>query len=213
MRLLPVKKKGPSERRPSVDPKKKTVQDWMPFKDIAGGVIIRRNGGQVAVLRVAPVNLALKSEAEKGRIIQAVHEALNGQREAFQVFSLGRPVDLDAYLKLLEEKVRETAEPKRRRLLQDYLRYVAGLVAGGEALERRYYILLPQPPGKQAREEVLQRAHELAADLGRAGLQVQVCGDQEIIDLLFCFNHPAQAAFERPPAPGAGLPPQLTSGG
>ncbi|WP_157049490.1 hypothetical protein [Moorella stamsii] len=33
--------------------------------------------------------------------------------------------------------------------------------------------------------------------------------DQEIIDLVFVFTHPAQAAFERPPIMGLYLPPQV----
>jgi hypothetical protein len=177
-----------------------SVQEWLPFSDIHGSVIYRKDGGLVAVLRVQPFNLSLKSVNEKKRIISAVHEALNGQQEQFQILSLARPVDLDSYLRKLEDMTREITEnSRRRRLLQNYLRYVAGLVASGEALERRYYILLSQAAGKQAREEVLQRAHELAMNLERAGLKVNVCDDQEIIDLLFCFTHPAQAAFERPP--------------
>ncbi|CEP67119.1 Uncharacterized [Moorella glycerini] len=186
---------------------RRAVQDWLPWKDIAGGVITRKDDQVVAVLKVEPFNLALKSENEKKRIITAVHEALNGQREAFQIFSLGRPVDLDAYLRGLQDLVRETGNPARKKLLQDYTRYVATLVASGEALERRYYILLP---GKE-QVEVLQRAHELASNLERSGLKVGVCCDREIIDLIFVFTHPAQAAFERPPLfAGPYLPPVLS---
>ncbi len=180
---------------------KASVQQWLPFKDVADGVVYRRDGGLVSVLRVRPYNFALKSKNEKKRVISAVHEAFNGQREPVQILCLGRPVDLDAYLRHLENLSRDlTGKPGRRRLLQNYLRYVSGMVAGGEALERRYYILLPHKKGSQAREEAIQRAFELKEMLEGAGLDVDVCNDQEIIDLLFCFTQPVQAAFERPPA-------------
>lgn len=201
---LPRKKK-PAKQQQVDQTARKAVQDWLPWKDIAGGVITRKDGQVVAVLKVEPFNLALKSESEKKRIITAVHEALNGQREAFQILSLGRPVDLDAYLKGLQDLARETSNPARKKLLQEYTRYVATLVASGEALERRYYILLP---GKE-QVELLQRAHELAMNLERSDLKVHICEDQEIIDLVFVFTHPAQAAFERPPMPGPYLPPQV----
>lgn len=198
---LPLRKSGARKKVTPPETSGVSVQEWLPFSDIHGGVIHRKDGSVVAVLRVQPFNLALKSANEKKRIISAVHEALNGQQEQFQILSLARPVDLDAYLCKLEDMTREITEnSRRRRLLQNYLRYVASLVASGEALERRYYILLPQQVGKQAREEVLQRAHELAMDLERAGLKVNVCDDQEIVDLLFCFTHPVQAAFERAPS-------------
>ena len=181
---------------------KATVQRWLPYKDVAGGVLHIRDGSLAAVLRVRPYNFTLKSRNEKRRVISAVHEAFNGQKELLQILCLGRPVDLDAYLRHLENLSRDlTGKPVRRRLLQNYLRYVSGMVAGGEALERRYYIILPQKKGSQAREEAIQRAFELKGMLEGAGLEVDVCNDQEIIDLLFCFTHPVQAAFERPPAP------------
>lgn len=199
-------KKKPAKQQQVDQAARKAVQDWLPWKDIAGGVITRKDGQVVAVLKVEPFNLALKSENEKKRIITAVHEALNGQREAFQVLSMGRPVDLDAYLKSLQDLAREASNAARKKLLQEYIRYVGALVAGGEALERRYYILLP---GKE-QVEVLQRAHELASNLERAGLKVNICEDHEIIDLLFVFLHPAQAAFERPPMfTGKYLPPSF----
>ncbi|WP_338832850.1 hypothetical protein MHLNE_16000 [Moorella humiferrea] len=202
---LPKKKFSKQQQVDQAQAARKAVQDWLPWEDISGGVIVRKDGQVVAVLKVEPFNLALKSENEKKRVIAAVHEALNGQREAFQILSLGRPVDLDVYLKGLQGLAREVSNPARKKLLQEYTRYVATLVASGEALERRYYILLP---GKE-QVEVLQRAHELASNLERSGLKVRVCSDQEIIDLVFVFTHPAQAAFERPPMPGPYLPSQV----
>lgn len=204
---LPQKKGAPKQKQPPQQEARKAVQDWLPFKDIAGGVLVRKNGQVAAVLKVEPFNLSLKSETEKKRIITAVFEALNGLKEPFQIFSLGRPVDLDAYLRELQEKARETVNPARKRLLQEYIRYVGTLVSSGEAMERRYYILLP---GKD-RDEILQKAHELASNLERSGLKVKICEDQEIIDLLFVFLHPAQAAFELPPLfAGPYLPPMAS---
>lgn len=203
---FPGKKEASKKKQASQEEARKAVQDWLPFRDIARGVLVRKDNQAVAVLKVEPFNLSLKSETEKKRIITAVFEALNGLKEPFQIFSLGRPVDLDAYLRELQEKARETVSPTRKKLLQEYIRYVGTLASSGEAMERRYYILLP---GKE-REEIVQKAHELASNLERSGLKVKICEDQEIIDLLFVFLHPAQAAFERPPLfAGPYLPPAV----
>ncbi|HBT47938.1 MAG TPA: hypothetical protein DEA73_08720 [Peptococcaceae bacterium] len=210
MLKFPGKKEATKKKQATQEEARKAVQEWLPFKDIAGGVLVRKDAQVAAILRVEPFNLSLKSETEKKRIITAVFEAINGLKEPFQIVSLGRPVDLDAYLRELQGKARETTSFIRRKLLQEYIHYdihyVSALVSTGEALERRYYLLLP---GKE-REEVLQRAHDLASNLERAGLKVTICEEQEIIDLLFVFLHPAQAAFERPPAlAGPYLPPLL----
>ena len=182
---------------------KKSAQDWLPFKDIVGNAIHKRDGSMVAVLRVDPLNISLKSDHEKQRIISAVHETLNGQREPVQIICLPRALDLDQYLSSLNDRLKNTTDNLKRRLLAEYVRYVAGLVTEGDVLERRYYILLEQKPGagkrQNQREELQKRCHEFAGNLGASGLRVQMCGDPEIIDLLFSFLAPLQAAYESAP--------------
>lgn len=174
-----------------------SVQDWLPFEDVAGHFILGRDKKLVAVLRVEPLNMVLRSENEKKRIINAVHEAWNGIQYSLQILCLPRPVDLDKYLEKLEENQRE-ADMTRKRILREYIQYISGIVRGGEALERRYYILLAIEEGKYSREELLKRAHELASHLGNSGLQIEMCDDLGIIDMLFSFLHPLQSAFENP---------------
>lgn len=176
-----------------------TAQSWLPFNDIAGSFIFKRDGELVSVMRVEPLNIALKSENEKKRIITAMHEALNGQLEPVQIFCLPRPVDLDTYLETLQRQARETLHQTKKRLLLEYIQYVATVVRGGEAIEHRYYILIAQKTGKHAKEELSQRAFELASNLSRTGLKISVCDDAAILDMLFSFLQPTQAAFEPTP--------------
>lgn len=194
------------KRKPKPDVaqiEKKAAQDWLPFKDIVGGAIFKRDGSMVAVLRVDPLNIGLKSEGEKQRIISAVHEAINGQREPIQIICLPRALDLDNYLSSLNDRLKNTTNHLKRRLLAEYVRYVAGLVTEGDVLERRYYILLEQKPGAGKRqnrgEELQKRCHEFASNLGASGLRVQICGEAGIVDLLFSFLAPRQAAYESAP--------------
>ncbi|MGE5590183.1 MAG: hypothetical protein ACM3ZA_06145 [Bacillota bacterium] len=94
------------------------------------------------------------------------------------------------------------ADGARRGLLRKYLRYVRGLVTSAGALERRFYVLVNSDTrGPVSRDELLQKARELVAALGRAELSAHLCDERELIDLLFVFAHPAQAAFERAELP------------
>lgn len=198
--------------RGDISSRELSSQDWLPFYDVSDGVIKRRDGCLVSALKVEPLNIDLKSSKEKKRIIRAVHEAFNGQWEAFQIICVGRPVDLDAYLQHLEERAAK-ADSKRKRHLREYIRRVAGIVTGGEALEHRYYILLSQEPDVQAREELLKRSYEMAGNIKKSGLKVSICSDSEIIDLLFTFTHPAQTAYERAPSSSdPDLPPLVDWG-
>lgn len=174
-----------------------TVQRWLPVQDVSGGFLVRAGGHLVAVIRVEPAAFSLLSQAERARRITALHEAIQALPGAVQVCAVPRPIDLDAYITGLEAKLVE-ADGSRRGVLRGYVHYVRRLAANAEALERRFYVLIPgEGKDRGSREELQQRAHELVAALGRAELQARLCDDQEVLDLLFCFFHPAQAAFER----------------
>jgi len=206
-RLIKIFKKEKAVKRDKAkieEQKRKAVQEWIPVRDVAEDLIVLKDGRYVCVLKVMPLNISLKSENEKKRIIQTVYEALNGFKESMQVFSIGRPVDLDSYIGYLQTKSKEETNMTKKRLLQEYLKYVASIVTSGEAIERRFFIMLS---GKE-KDELKAKAHELANNLEKSGLKVELAADQDIIDLLFSFSHPSQAAFERAPLfSGPYLPP------
>lgn len=204
MIIFKKEKSSVKERAKIEETKRKTVQEWFPVKDVAEDMILLKDGRYVCVLKVMPLNIGLKSENEKKRIIETVHEALNGFKDSMQIFSIGRPIDLDPYINFLQTKSREETSTIKKRLLQEYLKYVASIVTSGEAIERRFFIMLS---GKE-KDEIKVKAHELAVNLEKSGLKVEVAMDQDIIDLLFSFSHPSQAAFEKAPVfNGPYLPP------
>ena len=180
------------------------VQGWLPVQDVDRGLIVRTDGALVAVVRVEPAPFSLLSDRERERRIGALHEAIQGLSGAVQIAVVPRPIDLDAYLRDLEARLREADGP-RRPLLRGYLSYVRSLVGSGEALERRFYVLVAMASAdakrRGARDELVQRTTEFVAALGRAELTAHLCDDREVIDLLFSFLHPVQAAFERAAEP------------
>ena len=179
--------------------RKKSAQEWLPVRDIRGGVMLRRDKNLVAIIKIEPVNLSLLSQNEKKRIISILHEVINAQQEPMQWLSIGRSVDLDGYIARLEQQSQEVKENVRKKLLKGYIRQAAEMAAGGETLERRFYVLLVQNPGKYAEKELLNRARELAGNLQGVGLGAELCDDRQILDLLFSFHQPSQASFERVP--------------
>ncbi|MBS3984334.1 MAG: TraC family protein [Selenomonadales bacterium] len=180
-----------------------SVREWLPVEAIDARTIKRKDGTHAALIRVMPVNMSLRSEGEKKRAIAAWHEALNGIKAPLQIFALGRPIDLDAYLRRLTDKAQEEGNPTRKKLLREYSRYVAGVASGGETAERRFYVLLTAEDAAHA----VSAAHELATSLNGAGLTATMCDGQEILEVLFSFFNPDKAATERVGAAGSVLPP------
>ena len=190
------------------DMAKKAAQGWIPVGDIRGSFMVMRDNRLVVALKVEAINISLLSQAERKKIIAALHEVINGFQYPMQWLSLGRSVDLDGYIAQLERKAQETPDFIRKKLLKGYIRQAAEMAAGGDTLERRFYILLSQPLEKYAEGELLNRARELAGDLQGVGLKAEICTEREILGLQFTFFHPVQAGYEKAPdTPGAYLPP------
>lgn len=177
------------------------VQNWLPVRHVFSGLLTRSDGRLAAVVRVEPAAFSLLSQAERTRRIAALHEAIQALPGPVQICAVPRPIDLDAYIADLEAQLAD-AEGSRKAVLRGYVQYVRRLAANAEAMERRFYVLMAgEEQQKGSPEELLQRVQEFVAALGRAELQAHLCDDQEVLDLLFCFFHPAQAAFERPAVP------------
>lgn len=200
----------PPNAAPTQVPAVNAAQDWLPIADLRDGCLIRPDGGVVGGIAVAPLSLQLKSEPEKRAIIGAVHAAVNGLTVPFQIVSLYRPVDLDQYLASLDAML-ANADQARKQVLRDYLAWVHGLVRSGEAVERRYYVLVTRR-GPDALQEHRTSLPALASDLQRArGMQCRVMSDADWRELLFLAFHAGQASVEGVPD-GLRLPP-IYSGG
>ncbi len=196
--------------KPADDTQRRAAQDWLPVADLRDGCLIRPDGAAVGGVAIAPMSLQLKSEAEKRAVVSAVHAAMNGLQVPFQILSLYRPVDLDAYLAGLDAMLAE-ASPRRKTVLRDYLSWVHGLVRSGEAVERRYYLLVTRM-GPDAVREHRTSLRSLADDLMRArGMQARVMTDADWRELSFLAFHAGQAAVEQVPD-GLRVPPILRQG-
>lgn len=191
-------------------PKDNSTIEWLPIEDIVGGTISRKDGYIIAALSIQPINIDLLSEREIKRIISGAHEAINGLQISIQIVSIGRPVDLDGYIKSQNNIKEETQDMIRKRLLQGYIKQAAEMASGGDVVERKFYILMADKKINTSRDEIINRLKELSGNLMSAGLITRVCEDRELINLNFMFMHPAQAAYERAPnTTGPYLPSQL----
>lgn len=208
LKMFKKKKKTEAVR---ADLKRKTAQEWLPVKDVNNSLLVRGDKYLVAILKIEPVNISLLSDNEKKRIISALHEVINGAQEPMQWLSIGRSVDLDGYIAKLEQKAQDTQDFARKKLLKGYIRQAAEMAAGGDTLERRFYVLLARKQGKHADDELKSRARELASGIASAGLRAELCNDKQIIDLLFTFHQPGQAAFERAPEFAGPYMPMITN--
>ncbi len=186
--------------------KEKTAQQWMPVEDITDKVVYLKNKMLVAAVRVGPINIHLLSEREQKAKIQMLYEVLNGLEYAYQPFSAARPVDLNGYIARQEQLKQVETDYIRRKLYTGSIQAAAYKATSGEALERYFYVVIPERAEGHAEDIVIQKATDLAGALTDIGLVSHVCSDQELREMNFIFTHPAQASVEQMPTGNLELP-------
>lgn len=199
MGLLPKKKQATLTQEEIIQERReKTAQNWIPIADIESTIVYRKDNKLVAALRIQPENINLLSDNEKRRRVEALSEELNGEKESIQIFCVGRPVDLNSYLENLQEMAKNQTDFTRKTLLKGYIQQASQMASGGEAIERRFYmIIFKNIDNSKAEEEIMSRLRELRNKLTQAELTSEICKDDELMDVYSLFANPIQAAFEK----------------
>ena len=212
MRMPGVPRPGGGAGRDTTEQARRSAQAWLPLRDLHDGCVVRRDGAVVAGLAISPIDLALRSEAEREAVVDGVRDALGALQAPWELLSLERPVDLDSYLGDLDRALRDAAG-SRRQALRDYAGWVTSLALAGGSVERRHHLLVVRD-GPDAVAVHRAQMPALAQDLGRVrGLRVRVMDDADWRELLFLAFHGARAAVEPVPDGLPAVPPVWTRGG
>lgn len=178
--------------------KQKTAQQWMPVADIKNSLIYRKDNTLIGMFRVEPLNLELLSDNEKRRIIEALAEGLNGETESFQIFCIGRPVDLNSYLDWLQEKAKHESDYTRKNILKGFIQQAFETARSGEVIERRFYTIITKKyDNDKSEKELLTRLTDLQSKFLQAELKTKICNEDELMDVLSLFVNPIEMAFEQ----------------
>lgn len=177
--------------------KELTAQQWIPLADIKESLVYKKDSTLLAALRVSPKNLELLSDKEKKRIVNALAEVLNGEKEPIQIFCIGRPVDLNYYLEWLQEQAHQQMDFNKKLLLKGFIQQASQVARSGEVIERRFYMIVTKEAGVKAEDEIKLRVKELQDKLLKAELSSVICREDEYMDLFSLFANPIQAAYEK----------------
>lgn len=197
MSILTKKNKNVPSEATIQQKREMTAQQWIPVADIDKGIVYRKDNTLVGFLRIQPENLELLSDNEKRRKIEPLANCINGETEGFQIFCIGRPVDLNNYLEWLQEKAKLEQDFTRKMILKGYIQQASQMASSGETTERRFYLIITKPADNKAELELLTRLKDFQVKLSQADLTTDICTEDEIMDVLSLFANPVQAAYER----------------
>jgi len=204
--------KGPKKLPPT--------QQFLDVEEIRDGVVILKNGGMRSVLMVSSVNFDLKSTDEQDAIISYYQSFLNSLDFPIQIVISSRKVNLKHYLEDLIQKSKEQTNELLHLQMEEYIRFIKGLVDMVDIVNKTFYIVVPFSPieskgegpvekiknlfkgGKAVsstekkvnfaayRDQLLQRVEHVQYGLNGAGVRMVSLNTQELIELYYSFYNP-----------------------
>ena len=131
-------KKNTKQRRKEA--KGESAQAFLPVRDIRNGLVETTDGRYLKILKIEPINFALRSDEEQFNIIASFASWLKISPVRLQLKAITRRADSDKHIALVKEELAREDNLQCRALGEDYLRLIQD-VGSREVLTRRFFLI------------------------------------------------------------------------
>jgi len=128
---------------PAQIPLRSTTQDYLDIEDIAGDIVILKDGSAAMIVEVSALNFGLLSEKEQDATIYAYGQLLNSLTFSIQIVVISKQKDVTDYIKLLDDQLAKTTAIKIQQQLVKYRDFVKAIVRQGNVLDKKFYVAIP----------------------------------------------------------------------
>ena len=147
-----------------------SIQDWLPVKNIIGGVVITKDNRFIKILEIVPVNIYLKSAEDR----QAIVEAFAAYLKIAQFEARTLPADISRYVERMQEYAKNEDNAYCRDMIQDNIQDI-GMGVASNALQHRFFMVFQYESQMRASpntvQGIIQRLNE-EADTARRYLEL-----------------------------------------
>lgn len=203
--------------------KTKAAQDFVPIKEVRGGVIVLKDETLVGVMLASSINFALKSQDEQTAILVQFQSFLNSLDFSVQFFVQSRRLDIRPYVALLEEQLRSQTEDLMKIQVREYIEFIRSVTERANIMEKKFFVVIPYNPPildikktaaakvfgnnklsaeneelgfEEYRTQLEQRMATVENGLSRTGVRTIPLGTEEVIELLYKEFNPGE--LEKP---------------
>ncbi len=204
-------------------PKSQAAQEFVPIKEVRGGIMILKDTSMCGVLLASSLNFALKSGDEQTAIIAQFQNFLNSLDFSVQFFVQSRKLDIRPYIALLEERLKAQTEDLMKVQVREYIEFIKAFTERANIMSKHFFVVVPYAPpsldikknieqkvfGKsevyarskdmgfeEHRSQLEQRMSVVEQGLTRTGVRTIPLGTEEIIELLYKEFNPGE--LEKP---------------
>lgn len=136
-------------------------QKYLDIAEIKEDVVVLKDGTMRVALLVSSINFALKSMDEQNAIVQAYMQFLNALDFPIQVVIQSRRMNIDEYLRKLEQSELTQTNELLRRQIFDYRDYIKQLVELAEIMQKKFFIIVPLDPVTDKQKGFFTRLSEI----------------------------------------------------
>jgi NADH:ubiquinone oxidoreductase subunit C len=158
-----------------------SVQDWLPVKNITGGVIVTKDLRFVKLMEVLPVNFHLKTSSERQNIIYCFASYLKIAPDNLQIRVVTQRLDLENYIEKMKSYLESETNEKCRELIEDNIAEVS-YMAANEVISHRFFIIFAYEAGMKTQGAAMRMvAERLAEEAETARRYLELCGIETIV--------------------------------
>lgn len=198
---------------PAQVPLRSTTQDYLDIEDIAGDIVILKDGSAAIIVEVSALNFGLLSEKEQDATIYAYGQLLNSLTFSIQIVMVSKQKDVTDYIKILDDQLAKTTAVKIQQQLVKYRDFVKAVVRQGNVLDKKFYVAIPfsslelgvgstltsltkkRQGLPRSKQQILERAitqlapkrDHLMRLLARIGLRARQLTNPQLLQLFFDF--------------------------
>ena len=151
-----------------------SIQDWLPVKNIIGGVVITKDNRFIKILEIVPVNIYLKSAEDRQAIVEAFAAYLKIAPDHMQFEARTLPADISRYVERMQEYAKNEDNAYCREMIQDNIQDI-GMGVASNALQHRFFMVFQYESQMRASpntvQGIIQRLNE-EADTARRYLDL-----------------------------------------
>ena len=172
-----------------------SIQSWLPIKNIIGGVVITRDNRFVKILEVLPVNIYLKSPADRQNIIASFASYLKIAPDSMQFEARTLPADTEEYVRQMEEYAANEDNDYCREMIEDNIREIGRGIAS-EALRNRFFLIFQYEARVRAKRNTVQHLIErLNEEADTARRYLDIC-ELEVLEPRFSDDFVLKLLYE-----------------
>ena len=172
-----------------------SIQSWLPIKNIIGGVVITRDNCFVKILEVLPVNIYLKSPADRQNIIASFASYLKIAPDSMQFEARTLPADTEEYVRQMEEYAANEENDYCREMIEDNIREIGRGIAS-EALRHRFFLIFQYEARMRAKRNTVQHLIErLNEEADTARRYLDIC-ELEVLEPRFSDDFVLKLLYE-----------------